>query len=250
MTEHARARFNQTAEVLVECLEFRIPVDSLLDRYFRSNRKLGSRDRAFLAESIYGCLRRRRELEALYEPLIESSKDAARWLLATYLLKFGGWSGRALAEAEFTGDTDALVVRARTIETASLAWGVRANLPDWLAASWTDRFGENDALKLAEALNQPAPVDIRVNVLKTTREALQAELLEQGYELTLTPYSPFGLRRNKRGPMFATEAFRQGLFELQDEGSQLVGLMVGASPKERIVDFCAGAGGKRCNWPQ
>ncbi len=244
MIPHARARFNQTAEVLAQSADSRIPVDAFIDQYFRANRKMGSKDRAFLAETIYGCLRRRRELQALYEPLTGRVTDTAPWLIATYLLKYGGWSGRALAEAGFSGDTDVLAARVRTANSALFPFAVRANLPDWLTERLLAQFGEDETLKLADALNRPATVDIRVNTLKTSRDGLQAQLREEGYELTPTPYSPFGLRHGKRGPLFNSRAFEEGLFELQDEGSQLIAVLVDAKPKEKIVDFCAGAGGK------
>ncbi|MDE2196621.1 MAG: RsmB/NOP family class I SAM-dependent RNA methyltransferase, partial [Gammaproteobacteria bacterium] len=166
------------------------------------------------------------------------------WLAAAWLLKYGGWSARALREAGFNGEAVALVERIRARDLFEFPLAVRANLPDWLAESLVRQYGEEETLKLAQALNQPAPVDIRLNSLKTSRETLQAQLREEGYELTSTPYSPCGLRCDRRGPLFTSQAFRSGLFELQDEGSQLIGLLADAKPKEKIVDFCAGAGGK------
>ena len=244
---HGRFRINQASELLNTILrEPCSPADRIIDQYFRSHRQMGSKDRAFAAETVYGCLRHKRELEALYEPVHkpESDKEKSRWLAATWLLKYGGWSARALIEGGFNGEAVALVERIRARDLFGFPLAVRANLPDWLAESLVKQFGEEETLKLAEALNQPAPVDIRVNSLKTSREALQAQLKAEGYELAPTPYSPYGLRRDKRGPLFTSQAFRSGLFELQDEGSQLIGMLVDAKPKEKIVDFCAGAGGK------
>ncbi|MGA9855981.1 MAG: RsmB/NOP family class I SAM-dependent RNA methyltransferase [Gammaproteobacteria bacterium] len=246
MPAHAHARLRQASSLLGQILQFTYPADAVIDQYFKAKRNMGSKDRAFAAETVYGCLRHKRELEALYEPIYkpESDEDKSRWLAATWLLKYGGWSARALSQAGFTNGGIELVERIRARDLFEFPLAVRANFPDWLAESLVQQFGEQETLKLAEALNQPAPVDIRVNTLKTNREALQAQLREEGYELTLTPYSPYGLRRDKRGPLFTSQAFRSGLFELQDEGSQLIGLLADAKPKDKIVDFCAGAGGK------
>ena len=246
MPAHAHARLRQASALLSQILQFTYPADAVIDQYFKANRNMGSKDRAFAAETVYGCLRHKRELEALYEPIYKSESDdeKSRWLAATWLLKYGGWSARALAQAGFTNRAIELVERIRALDLFEFPLAVRANFPDWLAESLVQQFGEEETLKLAETLNQPAPVDIRVNSLMTSRDALQAQLKDEGYELMPTPYSPYGLRRDKRGPLFTSQAFRSGLFELQDEGSQLIGLLADAKPKDKIVDFCAGAGGK------
>ncbi|HSN17189.1 MAG TPA: RsmB/NOP family class I SAM-dependent RNA methyltransferase [Gammaproteobacteria bacterium] len=203
---------------------------------------MGSKDRAFAAETVYGCLRRKAELEALASPLLPETGQA-RWLVATYLLRYSGWSGRALADAGFK-DSDALVARVRAIKTEDLPLAARINMPEWLAEKLVAQFGEAEAIQLSEALNRPAQVGIRVNTLRTTRDELMAKLAEEGNPCEPMPYSPIGLQRDKRGPLFNTEAFKAGLFELQDEGSQLLALMTEAAPKEKVVDFCAGTGGK------
>src|SRR5574340_1134652 len=243
---HGRARFRQATELLATLLQFRKPADAEIGHYFHDRRNMGSKDRGFAAETVYGCLRHKRELEALYEPVRkpETDDERARWLAAAWLLKYGGWSARALADAGFNGDTVALVERIRALDLFEFPLAVRANLPDWMAASLLRQFGENETLLLAEALNRPAPMDIRVNTLKTTRESLQAQLKDEGFELAPTPYAPPGLRREQRAALFTSRAFGLGLYEVQDEGSQLVGLLVAAKPGEKIVDFCAGAGGK------
>lgn len=241
--KYGHSRLSQAAEILGTILtETRSPADALIDQYFRANRQMGSKDRAFAAETVYGCLRRKAELEALAAPLLPETGQA-RWLVATYLLKYSGWSGRALADAGFK-DSDALVVRIRSIKTEDLPFAARINMPEWLAEKLVAQFGEAEAIQLSEALNRPAQVGIRVNTLRTTRDELAAKLAEEGNPCELMKYSPIGLQRDKRGPLFNTEAFKAGLFELQDEGSQLLALMTEASPKEKVVDFCAGAGGK------
>jgi 16S rRNA (cytosine967-C5)-methyltransferase len=244
---HGHSRLSQATEILASILiETRSPADHLIDQYFRNHRQMGSKDRAFAAETVYGCLRRKGELEALMAPCLPSELDdsgRARWLVATYLLRFSGWSGRALSEAGFH-DTDDLVARVRGTKTDALPFGARINMPDWLAEKLVKQYGESEAVQLSEALNRAAQVGIRVNTLRTDRDTLASRLAESGNPCEAMKYSPIGLQRDKRGPLFNTEEFKEGLFELQDEGSQLLGLMTEAAPKEKVVDFCAGAGGK------
>lgn len=242
---HARTRLLQATELLQAIVsQPQYPADSVIDRYFSANRKMGSKDRAFAAETVYGCLRHRRELAALALPIAGEAADTAPWLVATFLLKYSGWSARALTQAGFEGDPIVLVERVRALDMFELPLAVRANLPDWLAERLVAQFGEAETLQLAAALNQPAPVDIRVNTLKTDRETLRQSLAAADYEMVPTPYSPLGLRRDKRGPLFNAPQFRDGWFELQDEGSQLIGFLLDPKPKQKVVDFCAGAGGK------
>ena len=245
---HGRSRLNQAAELLNEILsETRSPADRIIDQYFRARRQMGSKDRAFAAETVYGCLRRKGELEALVAPFMPEDIDGeqhAYWLVATYLLKYSGWSARALDEAGFQGDAEELVMRVRTLKTGDLPFSARINMPEWLAEKLTAQYGEAEAIELSEALNRAAQVGIRVNTLRTDRDALAARLAAEEHPCEPMKYSPVGLQRDKRGPLFNTEAFKEGLFELQDEGSQLLGFMTEAAPKEKVVDFCAGAGGK------
>ncbi|MGE5624819.1 MAG: RsmB/NOP family class I SAM-dependent RNA methyltransferase [Bacillota bacterium] len=246
-TRYGRARLNQASEILRAILsESRSPADHLIDQYFRAHRQMGSKDRAFAAETVYGCLRRKGELEFLMAPCLPgklAAEDHARWLVATYLLKYSGWSARALDEAGFK-DAEALVTRVRAVKTADMPFSARINMPEWLSEKLKAQYGETEAVALSEALNRPAPVGIRTNTLRTDRDTLAKRLAESGNPCEPMKYSPMGLQRDKRGPLFNTTEFQEGLFELQDEGSQLLALMTEAAPKEKVMDFCAGAGGK------
>lgn len=245
---HGRSRLNQAAELLNSILsESRSPADRIIDQYFRNHRQMGSKDRAFAAETVYGCLRRKGELEALAAPCMPAELDGvqhAYWLVATYLLKYAGWSARALNDAGFEGEAEVLVMRVRTTKHDELPFAARINMPEWLAERLVRQFGEVEAMQLGEALNRAAQVGIRVNTLRTGRDVLMKRLAAEGNPCEPMKYSPIGLQRDKRGPLFNTETFQEGLFELQDEGSQLLAYMVEAQPKQKIVDFCAGAGGK------
>ncbi len=246
----------QSAELLDAILGGRLPADVQMDRYFRAHRNMGARDRGMVAETVYGVLRQRRVLA-----YIAGDSATTVDLVAAYLLT-QGYSGRALLDAGFAGesatapslacgprlspggDVAVLVERARTLDVRALPFAVRASLPDWLAEKLLAQFGAEEAEQLAAALNRPAPVDLRVNTLKIRREELRERLAREGFETVPTPYSPVGLRRTTREPLFHTAAFKEGLFEIQDEGSQLLSLLLEPRRHEMVVDFCAGAGGK------
>jgi len=225
------------AELFEVILTGSLPADTQMDRYFRAHPQMGVRDRGQVAEAVYGTLRQRRVLEHLAQS--ESAIDliAAWWLTQ-------GISARALEDARYRGEARALAERTRTLDAAQLPFAIRANLPDWLAEKLRAQFNDDEALELAIALNRPAPVDLRVNTLKADREAAQAQLAQEGYPSEPTPYSPVGLRRNDRAPLFQTRSFKNGLFEIQDEASQLVSMLLEPRRHEMVADFCAGAGGK------
>jgi 16S rRNA (cytosine967-C5)-methyltransferase len=207
-----------------------------MESYFRAHRAMGVRDRAEVAETVYACLRHKR----LYEYLADSSD--ARALIAVQWLR-AGLSARVLEDA-YRGDARALATRVRTLDVATLPFAVRASLPDWLAERLLAQYGADDAAALADALNRPAPVDLRINTLKGKLPDVQQTLTDEGYACDPTPYSPVGLRLRERGSVFRTPAFAAGLFEVQDEGSQLLSLLLEPRRGEMVVDFCAGAGGK------
>jgi 16S rRNA (cytosine967-C5)-methyltransferase len=141
-------------------------------------------------------------------------------------------------------DTRALVTQVRTADRSSFSFAVRANLPDWLAERLLAQFGEEETQKLADALNQPATLDLRINPHKATREQVMARLAEEGFPVEPMRYSPLGVRRSDRAPLFTLASFKEGWFEVQDEGSQLISMLVAPHKREQVIDFCAGAGGK------
>jgi 16S rRNA (cytosine967-C5)-methyltransferase len=235
--------FKSAAELLAVILAGNAPADAQMDRYFRAHPKLGARDRGFIAETVYACLRRRRSLGALAAggPDAPASPES---LVAAALVSLHALSARALGEAGYRGNAAALVVRAHTFDRAALPPAVRLDLPDWLYARLREQYGAPETAALAGALNEPATLDLRVNTLKATREEAAACLADAGFPAEPTPYSPVGLRRRERAPLFKTRCFRDGLIEVQDEGSQLLSLLLEPKRQEMVVDFCAGAGGK------
>ncbi|MFZ5594451.1 MAG: RsmB/NOP family class I SAM-dependent RNA methyltransferase [Pseudomonadota bacterium] len=234
------AQFRQAAGLLGLIMRHsEKPADKHMETYFRQQKAMGVRDRGFVAETVYGCLRRRRFLEYLAGE--NASSDT---LVAVYLLASQGWSARALTDAGFAGDANGLVARTRTLDKTTLPLAVRTDLPDWLLERLLVQLGESETVTLADALNQPAPLDLRVNTLKADRETVAQHLAGEGFPAEPTPWSPLGLRRRERLSLFTSATFKAGLFEVQDEGSQLLGLLLEPKRREMVVDFCAGAGGK------
>lgn len=228
---------HSAAELLERILNGKMPADRQMEGYFRTHRNMGVRDRGFVAETVYGCLREKKWLEHIAESTLLLD------IVAAYLLTHG-YSARALEEAGFRGDARGMTERARTLEKKTLPFEIQVNLPEWLSTRLRAEYGNAETLAMSKALNQPAPVDMRVNTLKAKREEVQARLAQEGFPTEFTPYSPSGLRRQERAPLFSTRCFKEGLFEVQDEGSQLLTLMLEPKRNEMVVDFCAGAGGK------
>ncbi|MBF0182716.1 MAG: RsmB/NOP family class I SAM-dependent RNA methyltransferase, partial [Magnetococcales bacterium] len=141
-----------------------------------------------------------------------------------------------LAFAELTG--------ARPAPPAEPPPAVAVSLPDWLWETWAGRWGQEEAMRLATALNQPASTDLRVNRLRADRTRVMAALAEAGMEAEPLPDLPDGLRLPRHYPVTTLPAFRQGLFEIQDAGSQRIPLLLAPRPGESVVDLCAGGGGK------
>ncbi|MGE5768838.1 MAG: RsmB/NOP family class I SAM-dependent RNA methyltransferase, partial [Betaproteobacteria bacterium] len=121
---------------------------------------------------------------------------------------------------------------------------VRCDLPDWLYERLAAQYGADETLALAQALNQPAPLDLRVNTLKTSREALLEALTADGMAAVPGALSPLAVRLRDKPALARHPLFLAGAFEVQDEGSQLLGYLLEPKRGEMVVDFCAGAGGK------
>jgi 16S rRNA (cytosine967-C5)-methyltransferase len=219
---------------LRELLRFNGPADHVLSRYFRAHPQLGQRDRALVAESTFAVLRRRRSLEAI------SGSAEPRALLAAALIRVLGFSARAL-----NGLVDAaLAERVRGARLDGLPDAVRADLPDWLWQELADQQGRDEALALAQGLLNAAPLDLRVNLARTSRDEVLARLSRDGIEAEATPYSPSGVRLGGKPAINQHSLFRDGLIEVQDEGSQLLAYLLAPRRSEMVADYCAGAGGK------
>jgi 16S rRNA (cytosine967-C5)-methyltransferase len=223
--------------IVTDMLKFDQPADGVLSARFRATR-LGVRERAWVAETAYAVLRRKR----LLERIVGDGGTPRRWVLAA-LVRLQGLSQRQLAEAVSARETDWLAeIKARPEPTLNLA--EQADLPDWLVERLLARVGEDELLALARGLNQPAPLDLRVNAVKAGREEVLARLTAEGIAAEACRYAPLGLRLKGRPSLARHPLFLEGQVEVQDEGSQLLGLLLAPRRGEMVVDFCAGAGGK------
>ncbi|MBF0341770.1 MAG: RsmB/NOP family class I SAM-dependent RNA methyltransferase [Magnetococcales bacterium] len=204
--------------VLEEILDHAVSADRALSRLYQQ-RNSGSMERARVGDLVFAVLRHRRRLEnGLTDPTLSA---------------LTGLAARELTENPFPPLPDPSVP----------PW-IACSLPDWLWSSLAGQWGESQALELGQAMNQPAPTDLRVNRLKIDREALQTKLASLGVSATPLPDTPDGLRLTGHPPVTTLEPFHQGLFEVQDKGSQWIAPLLQPRPGDTVVDLCAGGGGK------
>lgn len=230
--------FAHAEAVLGQLLRFEYPADAVVSRYFREHRQLGHADRAFVAETVFAVLRRGRSLEARC-----AGQLSDRHLLLVALAITRGWNKREL-EPVLKGSEEEWLAAAKAMPEADLPPAVRCDLPDWLYQSLEKQFGAEQTLKLAHALNLPAPLDLRVNTLKTDREAVLARFAADGIAGDAGSLSPLAVRLREKPALARHPLFLEGAIEVQDEGSQLLGFLLEPRRGELVIDLCAGAGGK------
>lgn len=183
------AQINSASQALRSILRFDYPADSVLSRYFRDLRdELGARDRAFVAEAVYGVLRRKRTLERMCVP-----ESSTRHLVLAWLARVEGTTLRQLGDGLHGRDTDFFTaVKGREMGELSLAES--ADMPDWLAERLLATLTPEQVLTLAQSLNRPAPLDLRVNPLKVERDVLIEQLKAEGIHCAAGRYSPLAIR--------------------------------------------------------
>lgn len=235
-----RKLLDQAVTVTDELLHFQQPADAVLSAFFRAQR-CGPRERAFIADTAYAVLRRKRSLEAWIG--MEGRGAGVKLLVLAALVRHCGVSRRMLDEAVSPRDA-AWLGELKAKPEPSLSLAEQADLPDWLVERLAALMDEAQLLELARALNQPAPLDLRVNALKANRAAVLAQLDKDGIAATACPYAPEGVRLAGKPALAKHPLFLDGSIEVQDEGSQLLGHLLAPRRGEMVVDFCAGAGGK------
>ncbi len=229
---------DDAATAVKKLLTFNQPADAALSEFFRERRALGSRERGFIAETAYVVLRRRRLLEKLAQPVV-----TPRRLVLAALTRVNGLSQRQLAEAITAAEADWLAgFRSRPEPMLTLA--EQTDLPDWLSERLRMRLSEEALLQLARGLNQGASLDLRVNSIKASREDVLARLAADGIAAEACRYAPLGIRLKAKPALQRHPLYLDGVIEVQDEGSQLLGYLLAPKRGEMVVDFCAGAGGK------
>ena len=230
--------FKHTEALLSELLRLTFPADLVVSRYFRQHRELGHADRGFIAETVYCVLRRKRSLAA--RCLADAS---ARRLLLAALACVQGMNRREL-DAVLNEVEGKWLAQAKAVKLEDLPPAVRLDLPDWLYETLSAQFDAVQLAALAAGLTQPAPLDLRVNPLKTTRAELLARLTADDIPAEACLYSPLGIRLHGKPALSRHPLFVDGRFEVQDKGSQLLGFLLQPKRGEMVADFCAGAGGK------
>ncbi len=236
-TNAAFAHLAAAETALAHVLPMTQPADAVLYRYFRAHPELGKHDRQFIAETVFGVLRRRIGFE------YHSGADTPRRLLLAYLNRVQGMSLRQLEPLLGSEDAQwAAALKARPDVDAPLH--VKAELPQWLVAMLAPDMADDEILALGRALQQPAPLDLRVNSLIAARDAVMQQLATEGLAVQPTPYAPLGIRIEGNPALGRNPLFTSGRIEVQDEGSQLLCYLLAPKRREMVVDFCAGAGGK------
>jgi len=241
------------------------PADRITNQFFRERKYLGSHDRRFISEAIFCMLRHRRHVETMLENFIASYPSASelnnshRKLLPLYVIYVAvfdqispiqqsveSYWKTSFPKIDFTQFVQ-WIQEHKSLDSIAAdeitRLGVKYSFQDWMVREWREQLGE-ETEALLQAFNTPAPTTLRVNLLKTTREECQKRLDAEGIETSPTRFSPAGLAARKRFNIQSSQAFKDGLFEVQDEGSQIVSLLAAPKPGDVVIDACAGAGGK------
>jgi 16S rRNA (cytosine967-C5)-methyltransferase len=215
------------------------PADAVMKQFFREHAELGARDRGLVAETVYAMLRRRRLLEHL------APGATPRQLTLLGLTRLMGWSVTQLEPVLAHGEREWVVtLRDKDRGNEKMPLAVEADLPDWVVERLESTLGHDGILALGRSLQSAAPLDLRVNTIKMRRDEALRIFREGGIAATPTPYSPLGVRLPEKIALTKHPLFMSGAVEVQDEGSQLLGLIMEAKRGEMVADFCAGAGGK------
>jgi 16S rRNA (cytosine967-C5)-methyltransferase len=232
---HPQALLDVCTELVRLTLKFDHPADAIVSRFFRDHRGLGPRERATLAETVYTVLRKK----LLFEKLALSGSGPRERRLAI----LGFYGPRDFIKSVLTEQEKQWLDQCDRVKPEELMDLHRHNLPEWLVQPLKDQLGKG-FWPLVESLNLGAGLDLRVNTQLAKREAVQKELQAAGIKSVPTPFSPWGLRIEGKPALNKLDVFTRGAIEVQDEGSQLLAMLLDAHRGEMVVDFCAGAGGK------
>ena len=244
------AQIQAATEILIDLETNHRPADRVIAYYFNNNRYIGSKDKKIISEVVYGVLRHRGLIDWALERVGAPVK--ARTRVAAWLQLKGGekdlreiYSGEKYAPPKLWRTEKPVldVVKEVNKNKKDMPAYARFGFPQWLEETLNDAYGA-DLPALMESLNTQAQTDLRTNTLKTTPDDLTLRLAEEGYKVTPAPFVAQGLRLDDPKNLFQLPIFKEGLFEVQDAGSQLIATICGAEPGQKVTDFCAGAGGK------
>lgn len=234
-----------TLDLLTEMETAARPVDAVTSGWFRARRHIGDSDRGAILELLYALLRHRARLGWWLAQA--GCKDTPRNRLLVWLALGDGKTPEQIKRLFGTlSEVEAallLQVQGKALTQPEMPEPVQFECPDWAHAPLLRRFGADFTAEMAASL-LPPPLDLRCNPIKTTRTAALREMQAMGLRAEATPLSPQGIRLRDRLALGRLPGLKTGEIEIQDEGSQVIALLVDAKPKDRVVDFCAGAGGK------
>ncbi|BDU53841.1 RsmB/NOP family class I SAM-dependent RNA methyltransferase [Limnohabitans sp. INBF002] len=256
---HPKALLEACTELVRLTLKFDHPADAVVSKFFRDYRKtyaFGPRERAALAETTYNVLRNKlrfdhfapsgsgpKERRLAILGFAQHLKDQAPANNAPKSAKHANNSPLDFLMSALNKQEAAWLEACEAVSPADLMERHRHNMPEWLVEPLKAQVGEG-FWPLVERLNGGAPLDLRVNTFTDKRADVQHELKLAGIKAVDTPFSPWGLRIEGKPALSGLDAFSRGAIEVQDEGSQLLALLLDAKRGEMVVDFCAGAGGK------
>jgi 16S rRNA (cytosine967-C5)-methyltransferase len=213
--------------------------DKVVARSLKKDKRWGSSDRKFVAETIYEIVRWKR----LYSEIAEVKEPFDRDNLWRVFAVWAVLRGYPIPDWRQLEGTPERKIKGRFDELSKIRT-FKESIPDWMDELGVKELGEKVWAKEIAAQNQPAKVILRVNTLKTTKEKLKAILMDLNIETEYLKDQPDALVLKERANVFLTDAFKQGFFEVQDANSQLVAAFLDVKPGMRVVDTCAGAGGK------
>jgi 16S rRNA (cytosine967-C5)-methyltransferase len=213
--------------------------DKVVARALKKDKRWGSHDRKFVAETIYEIVRWKR----LYTEIAEVKEPFDRDKIWRIFAVWAVLRGYNLPDWKYFEDTPVRRIKGKFDELTKTR-KFKESIPDWMDELGVKELGEEVWTKELAAQNEQAKVILRVNRLKTTKEKLRAILMDLNIETEFHKDYPDALILTERANVFLTDAFKDGLFEVQDASSQLVAYFLDVKPGMRVVDTCAGAGGK------
>lgn len=246
------ARISSAIDLLSRIQDARIPMDNTIRDFMAARRFIGSKDRTNIVERVYRIIRAQARLGWWIAQ--GEIADTARVRVIADLAVHDGMDLGAISdvfsggkyEAPELSDAEksfASFMQGKTFDDAAMPDGVRGECPDWAEEKLRTLYGD-EFENMLRAMIDPAPLDLRVNTIKAQRAEVLESLAKDKIKVTPTPFSPIGLRAVGKPFMSDSKVFRNGLVEIQDEGSQLIGLVTGVKPGMRVLDYCAGGGGK------
>lgn len=250
-----------TVEVLDEIRRSTYPADAVIGKFFRDRKYLGSRDRRFIAETVYGTLRHQERCDETLrrvgvDPAATTPQGRALLQSLAYLLTVEGRAditpediAELVSGGETSSDAEGISkvmerLQASAPDVTTMEPAQRYSFPGWMVERLRAEYGAGEAEQIMSSLNEPAALTVRANELKGTVEEARQRLEAEGLTTSPGRYAPAALMLTKRVNLFGLQTFKDGWIEVQDEGSQILPLLVDPKPTAKVLDACAGAGGK------